>query len=309
MLIGHAILGLLSVKPLTGYDIKKIMRESPFLYWSGNNNQVYRALMQLRDEGCVVGEVLYADDAPTKKRYTITKSGRSELRRLSLELPEAPDVRKGFLVQLAFCEGLSKAELEALLDRYEEQVRGALFIHERGAKAGFFADAPTPMQAEIWKLVHENVRGDYARELDWIERVREDVLPLAPDGEGEEGIGLNCEPVEKNGVRYIRLTGGEIAREADALTVVQFCAEHDTNLVLIPGERLSSEFLRLSTAVAGLVLQKLSNYFIRAAAVLDAASVRGKFRDFMLETNRGNLFRIFDGEQQAEEWLTGGGER
>ncbi|NLF28069.1 MAG: DUF4180 domain-containing protein [Clostridiales bacterium] len=309
MLIEHAILGLLSVKPLTGYDIKKIMRESPFLYWSGNNNQVYRALMQLRDEGCITGEVLYADDAPTKKRYTITRSGLNELRRLSLQLPEAPDVRKGFLVQFAFCGGLSGPELEKLLDRYEEEVRGSLFIHEHGAKAGFFSDAPTPMQSEIWKLIHENVRGEYLRELDWIERVREAVPPLAEDEAKKERVELNCEAIEKNGKRYIRLTDGAIAAEADALTVVQFCAEHDTNLVLIPGECLSSEFLRLSTAVAGLVLQKLSNYRVRAAAVLDTASVRGKFREFMLETNRGSAFRIFDGEEQAAEWLTGGGEQ
>ena len=44
MIIDYAILGLLSWKPLTGYDVKRVMQDSPFLYWSGNNNQIYKAL-------------------------------------------------------------------------------------------------------------------------------------------------------------------------------------------------------------------------------------------------------------------------
>ena len=35
MQIDYAILGLLSWKPLTGYDVKRVMQDSPFLYWSG----------------------------------------------------------------------------------------------------------------------------------------------------------------------------------------------------------------------------------------------------------------------------------
>ncbi len=48
MQIDYAILGLLSWKPLTGYDVKRVMQDSPFLYWSGNNNQIYKALTKLR---------------------------------------------------------------------------------------------------------------------------------------------------------------------------------------------------------------------------------------------------------------------
>ena len=43
MSIHHAILGLLSWKPHTGYDLKKVFEDSAFMHWSGNNNQIYRA--------------------------------------------------------------------------------------------------------------------------------------------------------------------------------------------------------------------------------------------------------------------------
>ena len=40
MAIRYAILGLLSWRPFTGYDLKKMIGDSVFLYWSGNNNQI-----------------------------------------------------------------------------------------------------------------------------------------------------------------------------------------------------------------------------------------------------------------------------
>ena len=55
--IRYAILGLLQNTRLSGYDLKKAMSRSPLLYWSGNNNQVYRTLAELEKEDFVVGEV------------------------------------------------------------------------------------------------------------------------------------------------------------------------------------------------------------------------------------------------------------
>ena len=47
MSIEHAILGLLSWRPMSGYDLKKIFEEASILYWSGNNNEIYRTLVKL----------------------------------------------------------------------------------------------------------------------------------------------------------------------------------------------------------------------------------------------------------------------
>ena len=49
--IDYTILGMLSWKPMTGYDMKRMMQDSPVMYWSGNNNQIYKALVQLLDMG------------------------------------------------------------------------------------------------------------------------------------------------------------------------------------------------------------------------------------------------------------------
>lgn len=67
MSINFAILGILSSKSLTGYELKKIIQESPFMYWSGNNNQIYKALAEMLATGLVTNEVQQQEGSPSKK--------------------------------------------------------------------------------------------------------------------------------------------------------------------------------------------------------------------------------------------------
>ena len=75
MNIENAILGLLSWKALSGYDLKKIFEDSVTLYWSGNNNEIYRSLLDLRDRGLVACEVQPQESLPARKVYSITPAG------------------------------------------------------------------------------------------------------------------------------------------------------------------------------------------------------------------------------------------
>lgn len=116
---------------------------------------------------------------------------------------------------------------------------------------------------------------------------------------------MNYQVVEKYKKKYIRLdpTGHLIRAEADAMELLSACAEHGTNLLLIPGERLSDEFFQLSTGIAGSILQKFVLYGIKCAVVLDSDTGKGRFRELMFESNRGNAFRSYAGIGEAEAWL------
>jgi hypothetical protein len=124
--------------------------------------------------------------------------------------------------------------------------------------------------------------------------------------EGEERVDYQI--VEKNNNKYIRLNpvGNLIQTESDGLELISLCSEYGTNLLLIPAERLSDEFFRLSTGLAGAIVQKFVQYGVKAAIVLDQDSITGRFRDFLAESNRGNLFRAYAGFEEAETWLLGG---
>lgn len=176
MLIKYAILGLLSWKSSTGYELKKIFEESSIMYWSGNNNQIYKALLQLKDEGFVTNEIQYQESSPSKKIYTITKVGVSELKNWVVSSPEAPEFKKLFLVQLAWSDLLNNEELNELLTKYENEVNMQLLLEQEKKKRGINSPHRTSREIFLWDMISENLLSSYRNELKWIQMVRKDLF-------------------------------------------------------------------------------------------------------------------------------------
>lgn len=173
--IQYAILGLLNWKPFSGYDLKKIISDSDLFYWSGNNNQIYYSLVQLHEQGWVTQTVEVQENLPAKKIYDITDRGREELRRSAMVNPELPDLRNSFLIQLAWTDQLTDAELDTLLAAYEAEVD--IQYRMRLAGSGWLEESPARTEREkvIWQHIHENILSSYRSELDWVRRLRSDL--------------------------------------------------------------------------------------------------------------------------------------
>lgn len=322
MSISHTILGMLSCQSLTGYELKKIMQESPFMYWSGNNNQIYKALVELHDDGYVTSEVFHQDGAPSKKVYTITKEGTEELRRWSLTIPELPEVKKEILLHLAWTSELSSPELDELLERYKQEVQGRLYIEQNKYKKGPYAPNRTPRESALWKMIYENVIDFFKQELAWIDQVRQtaDLYHDANDATVRHETSINKMQkerimdytiVDKKSKKYVFLEadGEPIQAEQDGLELVSICVENGTNLLLIHGDRLSPDFFRLRTGIAGAILQKCAIYNIKVAVVIDENNTKGKFKEFLAESNRGRMFNTYSNVADAEKWLLKTNER
>src|SRR5512136_1648820 len=97
-----AILGLLNWKPSSGYDLKRIISDSDIFYWSGNNNQIYKILLELQKEDLVTHQVQLQESLPAKKVYSITEKGLAALYQSLLAVPDPPELHKSFLIQLAW---------------------------------------------------------------------------------------------------------------------------------------------------------------------------------------------------------------
>lgn len=317
MSINHAILGMLSNEPKTGYDLKKIMQESSFMYWSGNNNQIYKALVELLDEGYVTSEIYHQDSSPSKKVYTITVDGLAELKRWTQSAPEAPEIKKLFLVQLAWTEQSSSKEIENLLMRYEQEIQGKISIEQAKKQKEFFSPKRTPREAAIWDLIYDNVLSSYTNELDWLNKARQ-TLNQFDNEKYEDDMGavsltmkeegkVTYKVIEKSNQKYVLLEsiGRPIQSEQDGIELISICAQNGTNLLLIEGERLSDDFIRLRTGIAGAVLQKFAIYNIKAVAVLGENRTKGKFKEFLSESNSGSMFRAYTNFSDAENWLLG----
>jgi PadR family transcriptional regulator, regulatory protein AphA len=119
---------------------------------------------------------------------------------------------------------------------------------------------------------------------------------------------MNFTLIERNKVKIAMciLDGTRISSEADAIEAVAACGEYGTDKLIIPGNSLSETFYDLKSGLAGAVLLKFSNYSIKTAVIVAAEMIgQGKFYEFVLETNRGKEFRVFQDHEKALDWLTG----
>jgi hypothetical protein len=95
--------------------------------------------------------------------------------------------------------------------------------------------------------------------------------------------------------------GQIIASERDATDIVGEALGLSADLVVIPVSRLSPDFFRLGTGLAGAVLQKMTNYRLRVAIVGDVSAHTAKsepLRDFIRESNqRGEVRFVADMSQ------------
>lgn len=120
MSLKHGLLGLLTIRKSSGYDLSKLFQESLSFFWVANQSQIYRELDKMEDIGWVVSSKVEQDARPNKRVYGITKEGNQELIRW-LKEENAEDlsvVRNPLLMKLFFSGKVEKEHAVAFLKNY-----------------------------------------------------------------------------------------------------------------------------------------------------------------------------------------------
>jgi len=97
----YIILGLLTVRPKSGYDIKQNIMRSTNNFWRESYGQIYPTLSQLLHDGCVSCTTKRCG-ARSRKVYKITKKGRKVLKIWLPKPPEPTIERNELLLKLFF---------------------------------------------------------------------------------------------------------------------------------------------------------------------------------------------------------------
>jgi DNA-binding PadR family transcriptional regulator len=98
----ESLLGVLSVKPMSGYEMRQFMDQSTGNFWNESFGQIYPALKKMLAEGLVeVVEDGAAEGHPAKKVYRITAAGHERLREW-LGVPARSQVRRYELLLKVF---------------------------------------------------------------------------------------------------------------------------------------------------------------------------------------------------------------
>ena len=91
-------------------------------------------------------------------------------------------------------------------------------------------------------------------------------------------------------IQFEDADGPVIARTDDAMDLIGNASYSGVGLVVLPVERLDPEFFRLSSGLAGDVLQKFVTYRVRVAIlgnITTHVEASDALRDFVWESNRG----------------------
>ncbi|HEX2148861.1 MAG TPA: PadR family transcriptional regulator, partial [Actinomycetota bacterium] len=98
-----AVLGLLSIEPMSGYDLRRTIQQSISHFWQEGYGQIYPTLKDLVAEGLATLEVQQQSGKPNRRVYTLTGKGLSELKRwLGEPATELSPTRNELLLKLFF---------------------------------------------------------------------------------------------------------------------------------------------------------------------------------------------------------------
>lgn len=123
----NALLGLLSLGPMSGYDIRQLIQRSIGHFWSESYGQIYPGLKRLAAAGLVEKKTERKKGSPDRHVYSLTADGRERLRRW-LKLPVEEAVPRNELLLKLFFGGqvspsVSREHVQAYLESHESKLR------------------------------------------------------------------------------------------------------------------------------------------------------------------------------------------
>ncbi len=133
MLTRLFVLGLLTWRPLSGYEIHFILQQNQTERWAGIlPGSIYHALKKLADEGFVVLQATEQVGNRAKAIYAITSAGEEEFRRLLKETWRVPLLHfpSGIYTALGFVDSLPRVKAQYIPEAMLEYQR-ALFANGR----------------------------------------------------------------------------------------------------------------------------------------------------------------------------------
>jgi DNA-binding PadR family transcriptional regulator len=117
--LGHALLGLLTQAPATGYDLARRLRRPVGYFWTAGHSQIYPELARLEAAGLVQHRVVDGAGPRETKRYRITAAGRRALRSwLRATTPDVDD--REILLRVYLLWALPPAEAVPVVEAIRE---------------------------------------------------------------------------------------------------------------------------------------------------------------------------------------------
>lgn len=115
MNIQDVILGILSKKPHTGYEIKQHFEDSFSFFFDASYGTIYPTLNKMEGLSLLTKESVQQEGKPNKNVFTITDAGREQFQTYLQAPAEKEILRSDFLMHLYFADMADKETVHNLL--------------------------------------------------------------------------------------------------------------------------------------------------------------------------------------------------
>lgn len=170
-----AVLGALSIEPMTGYEIRQGIASVLGHFWHESFGQIYPCLTDLVQQELVVTA---PGPRPRSTMYSLTDAGRTRLRELLEEPPAQQPPRNGVLLRVFFGDSLAPQALARLLDEQQDSAEARLATYA-GIRAGIMSEQSHHEHHPYWLATVRAGELSTQATLQWLAETRAALLPPA----------------------------------------------------------------------------------------------------------------------------------
>ncbi len=170
--IEAAILGLLYEKPQYGYQIEKTIESWGMRNWTQIGfSSIYYVLKKLEKKDLVESRIEKVEGKPSRKIYTITETGRTEMKGKLMDLLSwNKKLISPFDLGIAYINYLEPQEMIDCLGNYVKSAQGRIKFLESSVKMQKELEAPYYVIA-LFSRPLENLKT----EIEWVEQFIETI--------------------------------------------------------------------------------------------------------------------------------------
>lgn len=183
----EVLLGLLTIEPMSGYDLGQTIRSSVGHFWNESYGQIYPNLKRLAAAGLVTAKAERQKGKPERRIYSITAKGREHLEKWLAVAPQPEIPRNELLLKLFFGTHAAPGVLIGYVERMAENERSFLqgleHIEREIDKNQQYPDAP------YWKMAAHFGEMEIRAHLRWAEETLEELRKLAKKQAKQMGRG------------------------------------------------------------------------------------------------------------------------
>lgn len=163
MSLPHALLGVLSARPMNGYELTKLMDASTRWIWAAPQSQIYPTLRRMERDGWIAGTEQSRATALRSRVYEITALGEKELTDwVGTYHPPGP-TRDAFFLQSLFFDMVPVREARRVLQAF-------IADHERAIAE--WTTQRDDLEAHATPLLRERLSRRPTRQHDRIARLK-----------------------------------------------------------------------------------------------------------------------------------------